>query len=76
MAMLEVKDLQVYYGMIQALKGDLLRCKRGRSYCSDRCQRCRKDNHSAYHYRTVYAQKQDRSFMRERILQRFRHTRS
>ena len=35
MAMLEVKDLEVYYGMIQAIKG-----KSGRSYRSYRCEWC------------------------------------
>ena len=32
MALLEVQDIQVYYGMIQALKGVSF---------SDRCKRCR-----------------------------------
>ena len=43
MAMLEVKDLEVYYGMIQAIKG--------RSYRSYRCERCRKDNNSSDDHR-------------------------
>ena len=29
MSMLEVKDLEVYYGVIQAIKGNFLPCRRG-----------------------------------------------
>ena len=50
MAMLEVKDLNVYYGMIQAIKGikrDFLSRREGRGHCSDRCKWCRKDNYPA-----------------------------
>ena len=41
MSMLEVKDLQVYYGVIQALKGISFHVEPGRSYCTDRCKRRR-----------------------------------
>ena len=52
MAMLEVKDLQDYYGVIQALKG----CKSGRGYCADRCQWRRKDNHTSDTYRNSFSE--------------------
>ncbi len=42
MSMLEVKDLHVYYGVIQALKGISFEVNPGRGYCFDRCQWCRK----------------------------------
>ena len=38
MSMLEVKDLQVYYGVIQAIEGNFLSCRTGRSYRADRCE--------------------------------------
>ena len=36
MAMLEVKDLEVYYGMIQAIKGISFEVNKGESYCLNR----------------------------------------
>lgn len=44
MAMLEVRDLEVYYGVIQALKGISFDVNQGEICRSDRCQRCRKDD--------------------------------
>lgn len=56
MAMLEVKDLQVYYGVIQALKGISFHVNQGEGYCADRCQRCRKDNHTSDTYRNSFSE--------------------
>ena len=53
MAMLEVRDLQVYYGMIHAIKGISFDVNHGGSYCSDRSKWCRKDDNSAYDHRTA-----------------------
>lgn len=48
MAMLEVRDLEVYYGVIQALKGISFDVNQGGDRRSDRCQRCRKDDNTAH----------------------------
>ena len=56
MAMLEVKDLQVYYGVIQALKGISFEVEPGRSHRADRCQRRRKDDHPAHDHRSAAVQ--------------------
>ena len=76
MAMLEVKDLQVYYGMIQAIKGISFEVNRGRGHCSDRSQRCRKDDNSAYHHRTACTESRIGYYLKEKISQRFRLIRS
>ena len=57
MAMLEVKDLQVYYGMIQAIKGISFEVKRGRDSRADRSERRRKNDNPPYHYRTALRRK-------------------
>ena len=53
MAMLEVKDLHVYYGMIQAIKGISFEVNRGRDDRADRSERSRKDDDTAYRHRTA-----------------------
>ena len=50
MSMLEVKDLEVYYGVIQAIKGISFHVERGGSHCTDRSKRSRKDHNIADHY--------------------------
>lgn len=51
MAMLEVKDLSVYYGVIQALKGISFEVEEGGRYCPHRSQRSRKDDNPSCAYR-------------------------
>ena len=53
MAMLEVKDLEVYYGMIQAIKGISFEVMR-RGYRSDRSQWRRKNNYTSHNHRTPF----------------------
>ncbi len=48
-AMLEVRDLEVSYGKIKAVKGISLRGQRGRGRHPDRHQRGRQDDHPAHH---------------------------
>ena len=50
MAMLEVKDLEVYYGMIQAIKGISFEVNQGEVIA-----RSRKDNNTSYNYRTSFS---------------------
>ena len=61
MAMLEVKDLKVYYGVIQAIKGISFEVNEGRSHCADRSERCGKDNDPSYDNGTVIAIRRVRS---------------
>lgn len=41
MAMLEIKDLEVYYGVIQAIKGISFDVNEGEVNCINRSQWCR-----------------------------------
>ena len=50
MAMLEIKDLEVYYGVIHAIKGVSFEVTRGRSSLSSAPTR-RKNHHPPYHHR-------------------------
>ena len=56
MAMLEVKDLQVYYGVIQALKGISFEVESGRCGSADRCQRSRKDDDASHDHGSAAVQ--------------------
>ena len=51
MAMLEVKDLEVCYGVIQAIKGISFEVNQGEDHRPDRSQRRRKNHHPADHHR-------------------------
>ena len=52
MAMLEVKDLEVYYGMIQAIKGISFEVNQGEVVALIGANGSRKDNHTSYNYRS------------------------
>ena len=52
MAMLEVKDLQVYYGMIQAIKGISFEVNQGEVIALIGDKRRGKDDDAAYSYRS------------------------
>ena len=56
MAMLEVKDLQVYYGVIQALKGISFEVEQGDDGSTDRCQWSRKDDDASHDHRSAAVQ--------------------
>ena len=74
MAMLEVKDLQVYYGVIQALKGISFDVNQGEIVALIGANGAGKT--TTLHTITGLLKRQRRtiSFMRERILHRFRAT--
>ena len=55
MAMLEVKDLEVYYGMIQAIKGISFEVNQGEVIALIGAKRSRKDNNTSYNYRTSFS---------------------
>ena len=56
MAMLEIKDLEVYYGVIQAIKGVSFEVNQ------DRRQRSREDHHFAYDHGTDRSKKRNGNF--------------
>ena len=55
MAMLEVKDLEVYYGMIQAIKGISFEVNQGEVIALIGAKRSRKDNNTSYNHRTSFS---------------------
>ena len=55
MAMLEVKDLEVYYGMIQAIKGISFEVNQGEVIALIGANGVRKDNNTSYNYRTSFS---------------------
>ena len=64
-AMLEVKDLEVYYGVIQAIKGISFEVEPGRSRGADRSKRSRKDDHTSDDYRSAAVKGRKHSHLRE-----------
>lgn len=52
MAMLEIKDLEVYYGMIQAIKGISFEVNEGEVIALIGANGAWKDDHSSHHFRT------------------------
>ena len=72
MALLEVQDIQVYYGMIQALKGVSFSVNEGEVIALIGANGAGKT--TTMH--AISGQNQDILFMTDRISQRFRLTRS
>ena len=56
--MLSVKDLDVYYGAIHAIKGISFRCERGRDRHADRRKRCGQNDHAPCCFRGCSSPKQ------------------
>ena len=56
MAFFSVKDLQVYYGAIHAIKGISFEDPQGRNRHPDRRKRRRKDDDDACHFRAFEAE--------------------
>ena len=48
MAMLEVKDINVYYGLIHALRDVSFEVNEGRGRSAHRCERRGQDHHAAH----------------------------
>ena len=51
-------------------EGNFFSCKSGRGYCADRCQRCRKDNHTSDTYRNSSCRSPEALCLREKTSQR------
>ena len=75
MAMLEVKDLQVYYGVIQALKGISFEVNQGEVIALIGANGAGKPLHCRL-LPDFFPQKKVPLFLKEKILPKFRHIRS
>ena len=59
MAMLEVKDLEVYYGMIQAIKGISFEVNQGEVVALIGAKWSRKDNHNFIQLQVFFRQRKE-----------------
>ena len=70
MAMLEVKDLEVYYGMIQAIKGISFEVNQGEVVALIGANGAGKTIHTSYNYRSSSVKERNCNILRDRILQK------